>query len=588
MIFTNAGEPTEFPGDGLEVVGPYLRIGKDGAGGIPHLGLSLGAFPYLPLAGGALTGAIALPGGFDSLAVGGALTSAIPAGPVRVMHTSAAPSTTTLAGIFFAEQTAALAGSIQGVEGYAKTSNATGTVTLSIGAIGNIEHDGAGTLTEARSVQGGGVIRQGHVGKFASLYAANIGLTAGASLDAQVGLYVDAITRGTVNWSIFSSTTADAYLSGALGFGPASSNPITAVADAVLARTGAGALKLTGTLTADVASGTPGFAVMNTGQAYPRTKVYANGIAFGPGTADTWVNISSQSSGIVDCSGGFNASFYAIGGTQVIQAGRIISATSGAFSGALDVGSLTVGATPVLTGGRVLQGITFDSALNVALKTVANTFSASQRINGTNQLHLGTVASGIDMYLQRSGNILYIAALGSVGGSFSSLIFQTGGGSITAADTLSITGAGDIIVNRGGLYFGATQVMTAARALFNLVSVSAGALTLSGAATIGGTLGLTGALTAAGAGSFAGLLTASAGLTTTLATATMSVRTPLLEAADGSDRILLSSTGSRFAGTMEKYDTAAGVWRMVLTGHVSTSAPVGAADEGLLWLRVAA
>lgn len=63
-----------------------------------------------------------------------------------------------LSAMFRANQTAATAHSIQGVEGYTKTSHASGTVTLSIGTIGNVEHSGAGTLLMARSIQAGGIL----------------------------------------------------------------------------------------------------------------------------------------------------------------------------------------------------------------------------------------------------------------------------------------------------------------------------------------------------------------------------------------------------------------------------------------------
>lgn len=58
------------------------------------------------------------------------------------------------------QQSVATTGSVQGTEGYAVTAHPSGTVTLALGAIGNIEHAGAGTLTTAKGV-GGGVVLSG-------------------------------------------------------------------------------------------------------------------------------------------------------------------------------------------------------------------------------------------------------------------------------------------------------------------------------------------------------------------------------------------------------------------------------------------
>jgi hypothetical protein len=77
---------------------------------------------------------------------------------LQSVFTTAHSGGPSLSGMFRANQTAATPHSIQGVEGYTKTSHASGTVTLSIGTIGNVEHSGAGILLMARSIQAGGIL----------------------------------------------------------------------------------------------------------------------------------------------------------------------------------------------------------------------------------------------------------------------------------------------------------------------------------------------------------------------------------------------------------------------------------------------
>lgn len=103
-----------------------------------------------------------------------------------------------LIGLFRGNQTVGTTGSIQGVEGYVKSSNATGTVALSIGVIGNIEHSGVGTLTFGRGVQGGAVLSgSGTVTSVTAFYAAPVNITGTGTAITSYAFYAAAAVSGT-------------------------------------------------------------------------------------------------------------------------------------------------------------------------------------------------------------------------------------------------------------------------------------------------------------------------------------------------------------------------------------------------------
>lgn len=99
--------------------------------------------------------------------------------------------------IFFTDQTVGTTGSAQGVEGYVETSNASGTVVLAIGAVGNIAHSGSGTLSYARPVQAGGVVNSGGtVTNWTAFYAQPVAITGGGTVTNCYGLYLDVADAG--------------------------------------------------------------------------------------------------------------------------------------------------------------------------------------------------------------------------------------------------------------------------------------------------------------------------------------------------------------------------------------------------------
>lgn len=111
-----------------------------------------------------------------------------------------------ISGLFYAEQSAATVHSIQGVEGFTLTTNAAGTVTLSIGVAGNAQHAGAGTVAFGRGVVGG-VSMDGAVGTMtegAALFAQSPA-KASATITTAYGLYVDDQDDGTTNFAIFTN-----------------------------------------------------------------------------------------------------------------------------------------------------------------------------------------------------------------------------------------------------------------------------------------------------------------------------------------------------------------------------------------------
>jgi hypothetical protein len=122
---------------------------------------------------------------------------------------SAATSGATLTGLFYVDQSVANSGSVQGVEGYTRTNNPTGTVVLSIGAIGNIEHSGAGTLSIGRSVQGGGVLSgAGTMTEQIGLFSTFV-ITGAGTITNYYGAYLEAPTGGTIT-NRFGLYSADA------------------------------------------------------------------------------------------------------------------------------------------------------------------------------------------------------------------------------------------------------------------------------------------------------------------------------------------------------------------------------------------
>jgi hypothetical protein len=136
--------------------------------------------------------------------------------PSRFLSTlsSTQSSDADINGIFRSNQLNSTTGSIQGVEGYTKTSHSSGTVNTAIGTIGNVEVGGAGGVTEARGMQAGVVITgNGNVGNAKSLFVSPPTFTANTSstIDSSFGVYIgshNSIGTGTVT-NKFNIFTAD-------------------------------------------------------------------------------------------------------------------------------------------------------------------------------------------------------------------------------------------------------------------------------------------------------------------------------------------------------------------------------------------
>jgi len=109
-------------------------------------------------------------------------------------------------GYFQSQQTAATTNSIQGLEGYTKVSHSSGTVTLAIGTIGNIELSTTQTLSLARSLQAGGnLTAAGVVTEWDGLYI-NLANSGGATVSTGVGVYVDNFPSGvTTKYNFYSA-----------------------------------------------------------------------------------------------------------------------------------------------------------------------------------------------------------------------------------------------------------------------------------------------------------------------------------------------------------------------------------------------
>jgi len=75
-----------------------------------------------------------------------------------ITFSNAGASSTVGRQVFLEQLGAAPAGGPQALEGYVKIAHDRGVVALAIGAIGNVEQNGAGDVTEIRSTQSGGVV----------------------------------------------------------------------------------------------------------------------------------------------------------------------------------------------------------------------------------------------------------------------------------------------------------------------------------------------------------------------------------------------------------------------------------------------
>ncbi len=128
----------------------------------------------------------------------GDLTNAPTASRFTAVANISSSNGSVLLGMFRSNQTVATAGSIQGVEGYTRTTHPSGTVTLAIGTIGNTEHSGSGTVTSFRSLQGGGILSgNGTVTNFMSIYAASPTVTGTGTITNAYGMYVTTPTSGS-------------------------------------------------------------------------------------------------------------------------------------------------------------------------------------------------------------------------------------------------------------------------------------------------------------------------------------------------------------------------------------------------------
>lgn len=117
---------------------------------------------------------------------------------------------------FQSDQTAANSTSIQGLEGYTKVTHSTGTTTIAIGTIGNIELSANGGITEARSVQGGGNLTGTGTISAWKLFYGNAANSGGGAISTGYGLYIDTWPSGvTTKYNLYTADAAGIqYFSG--------------------------------------------------------------------------------------------------------------------------------------------------------------------------------------------------------------------------------------------------------------------------------------------------------------------------------------------------------------------------------------
>lgn len=119
---------------------------------------------------------------------------------IIAVHGSIATDGDVLGGSQRTNQLVAKTGTVQGFESYVKTSHATGSVVLAIATPNNIEHAGAGTLTEGRSIQAGGnVTGSGTITTFRCYHAQPIAVTGAGSVTNGYILFANAWPAGVTN-----------------------------------------------------------------------------------------------------------------------------------------------------------------------------------------------------------------------------------------------------------------------------------------------------------------------------------------------------------------------------------------------------
>jgi hypothetical protein len=127
----------------------------------------------------------------------GAGTPPISAINVSSGWSSSSGSGSSLNGMFYVDQTVATTGGPQGVEGYVETSNPSGSVVLSIGTIGNLEHSGAGTLSFGRGVQSSGILSgSGTITDMSGFFSA-YAITGTGTITTYYGAYLETPTAGS-------------------------------------------------------------------------------------------------------------------------------------------------------------------------------------------------------------------------------------------------------------------------------------------------------------------------------------------------------------------------------------------------------
>lgn len=134
-----------------------------------------------------------------------------------------------ITGFFKAEMQANTVWSIQALEGYALTTNPSGSVAISIGTIGNVEHNGAGTVTDARAIQAGVILTSGTITRGIGVYVAPPARVAG-TFSTAYGIYIDAQNTAGISasYAIYSAGPSRSYVAGNVLVGE-DSNPNNAL-----------------------------------------------------------------------------------------------------------------------------------------------------------------------------------------------------------------------------------------------------------------------------------------------------------------------------------------------------------------------
>lgn len=142
------------------------------------------------------------------------------------VYDGSASSGTVINSLFGYQQTAAKTGASESLLGFMITANSTGTIATAIGSAGTMDHEGNGTVTDGRAMQGSVLLQDGTLTNAYGLYSDGFILGTG-TIGTYAGLYIKSLSVGsgsvTNNYGIYQEGGSPKnYFQGSVGIGTSS------------------------------------------------------------------------------------------------------------------------------------------------------------------------------------------------------------------------------------------------------------------------------------------------------------------------------------------------------------------------------